>query len=90
MQHIALNISVIHYSDIISIGGFSSQGLDDLVFPSEVHPVVYPGVLLPPAGQHVPHLLGGHAQVEPGGAVAHDGGGAVAQRGVRRAGTAPD
>ena len=56
----------------------------------EVHPVVNPGVLLPSAGQHVPHLLGGHAQVEPGGAVAHDGGGAVAQRGVRRARTASD
>ena len=62
--------------------GFS-QGLDDLMFTSEVHSVVYPGVLLPPAGQHVPHLLGGHAEVEPGG-----GGGA--QRGVRRAGAAPD
>ena len=83
MQHIALNISVIHYSDIISIGGFSSQGLDDLVFPSEVHPVVYPGVLLPPAGQHVPHLLGGHAQVEPGG----DG---RPKWGVGRAGAASD
>ena len=52
------------------------------MFSSEVHPVIYPGVLLPPAGQHVPHLLGGHAQVE---AV---GGGA--QRGVGRAGAAPD
>ena len=61
--------------------GFS-QGLDDLMFTSEVHSIVYPGVLLPPAGQHVPHLLGGHAQVEPSGG--------VAQRGVRRAGTAPD
>ena len=59
--------------------GFS-QGLDDLMFTSEVHSVIYPGVLLPPAGQHVPHLLGSHAQVEAGGT----------QRGVRRAGTAPD
>ena len=58
-----------------------SQGLDDLVFSSEVHSVVYPGVLLPPAGQHVPHLLGGHAQVEAVGG---------AQRGVRRTGAAPD
>ena len=56
----------------------------------EVHPVVNSRVLLPPAGQHVPHLLGGHAQVEAGGAVAHGGGGAVAQRGVRRAWTASD
>ena len=60
--------------------GFS-QGLDDLMFTSEVHSVIYPGVLLPPAGQHVPHLLGRHAQVEAGGRT---------QRGVRRAGTAPD
>ena len=60
--------------------GFS-QGLDDLMFTSEVHSVIYPGVLLPPAGQHVPHLLGRHAQVEAGGGT---------QRGVRRAGTAPD
>ena len=52
------------------------------MFTSEVHPVIYPGVLLPSAGQHVPHLLGGHAQVEAGGA--------VAQRGVRRARTASD
>ena len=58
-----------------------SQGLDDLVFSSEVHSVVYPGVLLPPAGQHVPHLLGGHAQVEAVGGT---------QRGVRRTGAAPD
>lgn len=59
--------------------GFS-QGLDDLMFTSEVHSVVYPGVLLPPAGQHVPHLLGSHAEVE----------GCGAQRGVRRAGAATD
>ena len=62
------------------MGCFLSQGLDDLMFTPEVHPVVYPGVLLPPAGQHVPHLLGRHAQVEP----------VVAQRGVRRAGAASD
>ena len=60
------------------------------MFTPEVHPVVNSGVLLPPASQHVPHLLSGHAQVEAGGAVAHDGGGAVAQRGVRRARTASD
>ena len=73
-----------------NFGLYFSKCLYDLVLTPEVHPVVNPGVLLPPAGQHVPHLLGGHAQVEPGGAVAHDGGGAVAQRGVRRAWTASD
>ena len=63
-------------------GGSFSQGLDDLMFTSEVHPVIYPGVLLPPAGQHVPHLLGRHAQVEAIGG--------RAQRGVGRAGAASD